>query len=177
MKAESCLRLDVRRLKREGVLDRSFCSSWGWTRDGKQTGSIGIRPLGRYSVRLEYACDGSPCDQTVGLHYTECNMGGERVWFGCPVCRQRCAVLFMRSRRFACRQCQRLAYASQSEDEAGRSWRAQQKCERKLGTNWQRPKGMHEKTRQRLLDRISVAEMARESALEAFLTRMCPGLV
>lgn len=174
MKAESCLRLDLRHMVREGVLRGSF-TSWGWTRGGEQTGSIGIRPDGRYAVRLEYACDGVPSDQRVRLEYTPCNMGGERAWFGCPVCHRRCAVLFMRAKRFACLKCQRLAYSSQSEDACGRSWRAQQKCERKLGPNWSKPKGMHQTTRDRLLDRLYRYEQVREEALANFLVRHCFG--
>jgi hypothetical protein len=132
MKTESCLRLDLRHLGRQGVLRGSF-TSWAWTRDGEQTASIGIRPQGKYSLRLEYACDGVPSEQAVRLEYTPCHMGGERVWFGCPVCHRRCAVLFMRAKRFACHKCQRLTYSSQCEDACGRSWRAQQKCERNWG--------------------------------------------
>lgn len=171
MKAESCLRLDLRHLVRQGVLRGSF-TSWAWTRDGEQTGSIGIRSDGKYAVRLEYACNGVPSDQRVGLEYTACNMGGERAWFACPVCQRRCAVLFMRAKRFACQKCQRLAYSSQSEDVCGRAWRAQQKRERKLGPNWERPKGMHDVTRRRLLDQIWRYEEVRENALATFVARM-----
>jgi hypothetical protein len=78
----------------------------------------------------------------------------------------------MRSRRFACLKCQRLAYASQAEDATGRAWRAQQKCERRLGDNYERPKGMHETTRQRLLDRIWECEGVRDQALAGFVTRL-----
>lgn len=38
-----------------------------------------------------------------------------------------------------CRKCQRLAYASESEEACGRSWRAQQKVERKLGPDCAKP--------------------------------------
>jgi ribosomal protein L32E len=81
----------------------------------------------------------------------------------------------MRSRRFACRKCQRLAYSSQAEDAVGRAWRVQQKCERKLDQNWARPKGMHHTTRQRLLQRIWDCEQARDDALANFLDRQVAG--
>lgn len=173
LKAESCLRLDLRHLVRQGVLKGSF-TSWGWSRGGEQTASIGIRNHGKYRLGLEYSCGDAPCHQAIEIRYTPCHLGGERAWFGCPVCHRSCAVLFMRSRRFACRKCQQLAYSSQSEDACGRSWIAQQKCERKLGPNWSKPKGMHHATRKRLLDRIWACEEARENALAAFIARACP---
>ena len=52
-------RLDARRRARESILDRTYCSSWNWSRDGQQTASSGgFRRLERYSVRLEYDCNG-----------------------------------------------------------------------------------------------------------------------
>lgn len=168
----NCLRLDLRHMVRCGVMARTCASSWSWSRGAERLGDIVIRPQDRYAVRLEYACDGSPANQSIALLYTPCHKGGERVWFRCPGCAGRCAVFFLRSRRFACRECQRVAYPSQSEDALGRSWRAQQKLENRLGPNWERPKGMHHKTRERIVDRISDCQETRENALAGYVARM-----
>ena len=74
-------------------------------------------------------------------------------------------MLYLRAGRFACRNCQRLAYASQSEHTLGRTWRKQAKAEAKLGEHWRRPKSMHEATRERLLSIIWQCEEWRDDAL------------
>ena len=38
------IKLDVRRLQRDSVLDRRYAFSWKWTRDGEPVGDIVIRP-------------------------------------------------------------------------------------------------------------------------------------
>ena len=64
-----------------------------------------------------------------------------------------------------------MAYGSQSEDALGRAWRLQRKLESRLGENWQRPKGMHHHTREKIIERIFDCEMAREDALAAYMAR------
>ena len=65
---------------------------------------------------------------------------------------------------FACRHCQRIAYASQSDDAMGRAWRKQAKIEEKPGPNWTRPKGMHDATRERPRHTASDREQRRDAA-------------
>jgi hypothetical protein len=43
-------------------------------------------------------------------------------------------------------------YASQPDDQIGRTWRKQQKAQAKLGEYCQRPKGMHHATREKLME-------------------------
>lgn len=175
LKTSSCLRLDVRHLAREKSLGRSYVV-WSWSSGGAQASTIGIRGQGRESVRLEFWRDGRDCEQTIRLGYTPCPLGGERVWFSCPGCGGRCAVVYLRGTRFACRKCQRLSYPSQSEDVTGRAWRAQQKLERRLGPECARPKGMHAATYGRLLDRICGYEETRDAQLAIFVQRYMPQL-
>lgn len=54
----------------------------------------------------------------------------------------------------------------------GRAWRAQNKLESQLGDNWTRPKGMHHRTRERIMDRIFGCEGARENELAVYLGRI-----
>ena len=170
LKAEHCKKLDVRRWQREGVLKPGRSGTWQWTNSetGEQVGSIGYR-ADHGSVRLDYSIDGKPSGQTVRLGKSSCNYGGARQWFICPVRGERVAVLYLRAGRFACRHCQRIAYASQSQDLLGRMWRKQAKVEAKLGEDWERPKGMHKTTHERLLSIIGDCEDWRNAAFESHL--------
>lgn len=171
-KIEHCLRLDVRKLACRHLLEGAWFT-WQWSdSDTKEVrGTIGVKTDGR-TVRLNYTVDGKPTEQTIALSKTACTYGGSRPWFLCPVGGERVAVLYMRAGRFACRHCQRLAYGSQSDDEIGRMWRKQSKIENRLGTNWRKPKGMHEATHQRLRSAIIDLEMRREDVLEFEMERM-----
>jgi hypothetical protein len=50
--------------------------------------------------------------EQVPLVWTGCAFGGSRVWFACPNCRTRRAILYGLQGRFRCRECHWLAYAS-----------------------------------------------------------------
>lgn len=172
VKAEHCRSIDARRWAREGILQAGRSGGWAWTDPdtGKQSASIGYAVAGNV-LTLSYRMNDTPMDQRVPILSTGCNYGGRRFWFGCPWCGKRVAFLYLRSRGFACRKCNRIAYASQSEDELGRTWRKQSKIERRLGDNWQRPKGMHRTTRDRLVSVIIECEERREEGLAAFMQR------
>lgn len=173
VKAEHCRRIDVRRWHREGLLRAGHSGGWQWTdaETGQAFASIGYQSDGG-NVTLSYSIDGQPLAQTLRLSQSPCNYGGARPWFICPIRGERVAVLFLRAGRFACRNCQRIAYASQSDDACARAWRKQAKAEAKLGPNWQCPKGMHEATRERLLAVIWDCEEQRDVALARFLNVM-----
>ena len=169
-KAEHCLRLDVRVWKRKGSLHSGSSGSWSWTNasTGQERGSIGYHAVNN-AVKLSYSVDDSPRAQCIGIEVTACHFGGTRPWFVCPVRGERVAVLFLRAGRFACRHCQRLAYASQSEDELARTWRRQRKAEDRLGEHWLRPKGMHHSTYERLIEVIGDCEAERDRAISLHL--------
>ena len=170
VKAEHCRRIDVRRWQRESILESGCAGAWQWSdpETGERRASIGYRSDDS-RVTLAYSIEGSPRMQVVWLTETACNYGGSRPWFTCPVRGERVAVLYLRAGRFACRHCQRVAYASQSGDLCDRTWRKQAKAEAKLGPNWAPPKGMHSSTRDRLLSIISDCEEMREAALVRYL--------
>jgi hypothetical protein len=170
VKAEHCRRIDVRRWHREGILRSGSAGTWQWSDPdtGERRASIGHRSDGRV-MTLDYAIDGLPQMQAIRISESSCTYGGKRPWFVCPIRGERVAVLFLRAGRFACRHCQRVAYGSQSGDVCDRTWRKQAKAEAKLGPNWQRPKGMHAKTRERLLSTIFECEERRDIALSDHL--------
>lgn len=174
-KAEACLRLDVREFARRKLLESSaFTWHWTNTETGKQVASIGARVEGP-AVRLDYAVNNQPVGELVRVTSTPCGFGGSRPWFACPRCERRVAVLFMRGGRFVCRRCAGVAYTSQSEDAIGRGWRVQHRIERRLGSDWSRPKGMHRSTHRKLTDQLIDCEVRRENAIASFLARF-PGL-
>lgn len=164
---EHCMRIDVRLWHRGGTLRDGYSGTWSWSRGGEPSGSIGYA-VGGGTVTLDYCADGVPVTERVVLDRTPCTYGGSRPWFRCPRCTARVALLYLRASRFACRACQRVAYASQSEDACGRAWRRQAKLEARLR---ERPKRMHRKTRERLLVAIFECEEARDRELAAYMGR------
>lgn len=171
VKAEHCLRLDVRELARRKMLAGGFYA-WRWSNShtGEEVGSIGIT-TGAGHARLNYSHNGQSINDDVRIVETACNYGGTRPWFMCPRCSRRVAVLYLRSGRFMCRHCGRVVYASQADDVIGRAWRRQAKLEAHLGDNWRRPKGMHRATRERLVECIFDCERVRDDALYGFMQR------
>lgn len=134
----------------------------------KRTGTISYRSEDG-AVVLSYLVDGEGRTQRVPILRTLCHYGNTRPWFACPHCWARVAVIYFRRGGFYCGKCDRVAYYSQREDAIGRAWRVQQKAEAKLGEGWARPKGMHHKTRERLLEAIFRCEELRDEALALFI--------
>ena len=175
VKAEHCRSIDVRRLHREGLLRSGVATTWAWTdkATGERLAAIGLR-FADGTLTLAYSLNDKPTHQWVPLERTPCHYGGSRPWFNCPRCQRRVAVLYLRASGFACRHCQRVAYASQSDEVIGRSWRRQAKLEAKLGPDWQRPKGMHWQTRERLLEGIFRCAQVRDCALAHYVATHFP---
>jgi hypothetical protein len=176
VKGEQLQRVDVRIWARKGLLSRARAFSWSWNRGGEPTGSVGVTVIPQSTVTLDYSLtyDGErrSISERVTLIYKPCNFGGSRPWFQCPRCAKQVAVLYMRSGRFACRHCQRVAYSSQSEDVMARTWREQRRIEERIGEDWQRPKGMRQRTYEWLMDRLADCELRRDQAFCVAAARM-----
>jgi hypothetical protein len=155
--------LDVRRWKRDGLLTPGRSFGWHWLRDEETTASIQVR-VEADRVILTYRSrsgseDWEDQDYPVSLEWTPCHFGGERPWFRCPAigCGRRVAILYG-GRIFACRHCYQLAYPSQREAGYDRAGRRAEKIRARLGwkpgflngRGWDKPKGMHWRTFQRL---------------------------
>lgn len=170
VKAEHCQRLDIRVWNRRGLLQPGTSGTWRWIESysGEARGTIGFQ-VREDHVHLDYSVGGTPSGQNVAITRTSCNYGGTRPWFVCPVRGERVAVLYMRAGRFACRHCQQVAYASQSEDALDRAWRKQRKVEAKLGKDWRKPKGMHWATHDRLRSIFWECEERRDRALAVYV--------
>lgn len=172
---ESQHRLDVRWLARRGFLQPGAYGPVSWTRGGEPSGDIRVFGQAggvelRYRVRVGGG-DWEPVQQPVGLSWTPCTFGGRRPWFLCPQCRRRTAILYAAGRLFLCRGCSGLAYQSQHEGPAGRAMLRMQRTREQLGEHDTKPKGMHWRTYERLLDRLEVAEGCWAEGTLAMLRR------
>ncbi len=128
-----------------------------WDSGDKQTDSINFS-VNEQCLMLDVCNIGTV--ETIQFDWTECNYGGKRTWLLCPVCHARVAVLYSGNKGFACRQCNDLKYASQSESDLDRQYRKIRKLRKLLGGSenltillWLKPPGMHHKTFARLRDK------------------------
>lgn len=136
---------------------------WNWSRKDETVASIQARTEpGRVILTYRHKRGGTEWKDKsypVQLEWTPCNFGGERPWFLCPVqgCGRRVAILYGGG-IFACRHCYQLAYLSQRETHDNRAARRADKIRERLNweqgilnpKGWQKPKGMHWRTFERL---------------------------
>jgi hypothetical protein len=152
--------IDIRWMKRQGMLGFPYRGSLSWHRGEEPNGSI------RYQVffdRLELSFryrtwsdeDWTSAKQTLKIERTPCNYGGDRPWLVCPNCHRRFAILYAEGAYFFCRKCQRLPYASQGESKYHRLNRKLDKLRDRVTDDEDylvRKKGVHWKTFNRLCD-------------------------
>lgn len=160
---EDGLKIDIFYLRKQGVLKHSGATgNLSWSRDGKEQGvisfGVGTDRLVLMYSHSKYGGERQEVKETIMFDRTSCNYGGERVWFLCPECEKRVAVLYCASGRFLCRHCNNLPYTSQNETHMDRMRRKAGKIRHNLGASqdltvpvWEKPKGMHWKTFNRLL--------------------------
>ena len=184
---EEVHRVDIRYMRKQGLLRwPGYTGSLAWSCGGEATGSIRFRvETDRLVLMYRYRSHGEDWqdhEEQVWFDRTPCNFGGERLWFQCPHCGRRVTVLYGAGVRFLCRHCYALPYGSQNETYMDRMMRKARKVRRRLGasdnlseTIWEKPKGMHWNTFERLLreereaNRASTVAMAqRFGMLEPF---------
>ncbi len=178
---ESCRFLDVNRLHREGCLTPGWRGEWQWTRDGERVAWISLRAEeDRLVLSYNYRRNGGKwedVEQPAPIVRVPCRFGGHRPYFQCPgvvngvPCGRRVAKLYGADRYFLCRHCYRLVYASQSEGEWDRALRRADKVRMRLGGDSgtalpfpARPKGMWQRTYDRLREQALEAEMLADNA-------------
>lgn len=163
---EDCRALDINRMVKSGAIPRSGwrAGSWVWTdtTTGEQTSTISYEVDTRNPddafLRLHYTFTRTQqkIDYKIRLTCTDANYGGKRFWAICPVKGVRVSRLYLHPGGdiFASRQAYGLSYASQSECPAGRAISKKWRIVRKTGGYDYpvRPKGMHQKTYDRILD-------------------------
>ena len=158
---EDYYRVDIRKWHRDGLLVPGTQFVQQWTLNWKVIGEMKVH-ADADDVTLMYRYHDVEHRHQVQLCRTPCRFGGSRVWFSCPLCRRRAAVLY--GPRFICIRCRRLAYPSQRETAADRAARRAEKIREIFG--WPpcfldgiggRPKGMHWQTYVRLLEKYDHA--------------------
>lgn len=161
---DDMLALDIRKLQRDGVLIPGERNLF-WTCNGEKTASINIRTHND-RVTLDYRVrdrggELQAMNYPVAIEWTPCNYGGKRAWFKCPCCERRVAVLYS-DKIFACRQCKQLVHKSTRTAPDSKCFARVAKLRERLG--WcayiftppeNKPKGMHWKTYEQLLEQLS----------------------
>jgi len=166
--AEQCCSIDVRQLSRKGYLVQGLRYSWKWNNGSNIV--IETKP-GAIELFYSISRNEKPREDvhiTVPLSWSSCNYGGERPWFICPGkgCGRRVAKLYMGGKYFLCRHCYDLVYLSQRQAKAFRLLDKAQKICRRLGANncddlfgTPKPKGMHWRTYEKLVDEAQEVEL------------------
>ena len=173
-------RVDIRYLRKRGFLQPGCAGTLSWSRGGEPTGFINYRThADRMVLNYRYRAydeDWQGVEEVVWFDRTQCHYGGERLWFQCPHCGRRVAVLYGLGKRFLCRHCCQLTYSSQQENTSDRMMRKARKIRERLGASdslfdpiCQKPKGMHWKTFKRLV-------REEQQANEASMLTLAPKL-
>lgn len=156
------LRLDIRTLKRDGMLTPGRTSRVHWTHRGNLVGEFAVyAEVHRLFITTSSEASNGQREAKeypVQIERTACHLGGQRVWFWCPGCGRRVAVLYGHE-VFACRHCRNLAYACQRETANDRAIRRADSIRKKLGwgvgianPRGGKPLGMHWNTYWQLQD-------------------------
>lgn len=185
----ACLSLDIRKLRRDKLLSAGMSYGWSWTTsrrgvvDKDRESSIRIKVISSDEIQLSCMSTSNdvatPIKQSVMLGFSSCHYGGQRVWFRCPRCDKRVALLYLKGVAFRCRLCHDLTYYSCQEsgdnvEEALRTANAllvKLKHEKQYGMDIMRchpyikPKGMHWSTFSRLYSEFNKAQSEYISAL------------
>lgn len=128
-------RIDIRKWERDGVLTPGT-RNWYWVKDGETISSISVetqlsRVVLRYKAR-ESGGNWAPIEDSISLDLTTSALGRERLWFLCPGCGRRVAILFG-GKYFRCRRCLGLVYKSQQVSPPERALSRIQRNRTKLG--------------------------------------------
>ena len=126
--------IDMTSLKKFGYLDGYKTGSLSWNNYFDSKPSIGIEvdvysddkyAMLRYKVTDDWDDEVKSFRYKVSIVETQCNYGGVRYWFLCPLrkngqyCGKRVRKLYKRGNYFGCRKCLELAYQSQNEHKGG----------------------------------------------------------
>ena len=177
--------IDVRRWKRDGLLDPDQTFGWQWSRDDEVVAYIRVRTESdRVILTYRHRNNGDDWkDESypVYLDWTPCPLGGKRPWFLCPAngCGRRVAILYGGS-IFACRHCYQMVYPSQRETSYDRAARKADKIREQLG--WElgilndgsrkKPKGMHWRTFERLTAKHDALVQESLNGMEMLLKKL-----
>ena len=159
--------LDVRTLYRSGFIEKltrlpSNKQLEGTDESGEVHLFVSAQQMSFSYFHIGYSSEHHPIRIVIKFDWTSCYFGGRRLWFLCPKCGRRVAILYG-GKNFYCRTCLNLAYPSENESKPNRPLRKANKikkrlkCEPGVQNNIKfKPKGMHQKTFDRLLRQVEI---------------------
>ena len=155
------MRLDIRDMRAAARAMRLV--NWRWN-DGTTASVLFSNGLSIVEVRAP----GQATLQTqVELDATPMHFGGHRIWWRCPCCHARVAVLYWQRWRWQCRKCADLVHKSTRQGGLSRAYVKLNKVRRALGWGGgmlspmgARRKGMQWSTYARLMQELNDASMA-----------------
>ena len=110
------------------------------------------------SIEVNYSYRGKSYRYPIQLTKTACHFGNYRHWWLCPSCSKRVAVLYCAG-TYVCRHCLSVPYGSQLQQPIDRLFSRAGAIRQRLGWqsgiaygNGSKPKGMHSKTFDRLVN-------------------------
>ena len=119
---ESRQSVDLRVLKRHDLIHPGAVGQLSWSQGGAIRFRVEPERLVLIYRHRPYGGEWEPVEETVRFDWTKCHFGGMRVWLKCPECNRRVAVIYNAGKRFLCRACCGLNYASQQGTANGRRW-------------------------------------------------------
>lgn len=144
--------------------------NWYQGKESLGSASVSLVSHNQLCVRYKYrrSCEGDWVSVTdfVPIQLSTCWYGGVRLWFICPKCGKRNAIIYVDT-VVACRDCLGLRYQSEYEDEISRLQSKTQKIFDRIGHDYVRPKGMHHKTYERLLSKANELQIRQDKLIEA----------
>jgi hypothetical protein len=181
---EAPCRLDASQLKRLGAFAEGYDGRLIW-QDADGMPGPSVRVLGGSdAIQIEDVAkrpDGSweRRNEHIPLLTSDRNYGGAQTYFGCPRCATRVKRLYIGSARFLCRHCLGLVFTSSQERSVDRAFRRMRKLRRRVGANTgledpigPKPKGMHQRTFDRLFNQILDAEAEVNDSFIPVLARL-----
>ncbi|GGK58112.1 hypothetical protein [Amphritea balenae] len=149
---EDTLQLDIRDLKRQGVLNGNGSGMLSWP--VKQLSAE--YSIGSAEVVLKAPWLVGKQGQHIFLSPSDCNFGGQRQWFECGACFRRVASLCCLNGLFRCRHCYCLPYRTQGMTKEARQFVKLNKLEQLIFDRYDngfrcKKYGMHWKTYMKLM--------------------------
>jgi hypothetical protein len=151
---ENSLSLNILWFKRKGLLTPGSNIALSWSRGDTVLFSIEATAYENYLLLRYTNKKTEDVEQKINFTYTPCNYGGKRIWFLCPSCGRRCAIIYIHKKYFACRVCCDLTYRTCNETPRDRRFSKANKLRQLIGARpgalnclpYFKPKGMHQRT-------------------------------
>ncbi|MFK5948935.1 MAG: hypothetical protein QM500_09240 [Methylococcales bacterium] len=176
--------VDIRYLKKQGLIWAGNNGTLTWSCRGEKTGAInyqvkesGIKLI--YNSRAANTEEWEAVEQFVSFDYTPCHYGGKRTWLLCTECNRRVTCIYVTGKYFLCRHCCGLNHQSQHEGYYDRQLSKAQGIRTKLGGSAslaipfpEKPKGMHWKTYRKLYMQSMRSEGEHLQHLDKYFNRL-----